>query len=132
MLKMEVIGNLGADAEMQNTNGHNYVSFRVAHTDKYTDLAGSEHSNTTWVQCFISGDGGKMLKYLRKGTKVFCRGNIQLRTFSSEKLRQIVAGVSMSVSEIELCGGSQRREVYDDDGTIYTVDDAGKIKVKTE
>ena len=31
MLKAQVIGNLGADAEVKSSNGKQFVSFRVAH-----------------------------------------------------------------------------------------------------
>ena len=34
MLQGEVIGNLGADAEIKEFSGRQYVSFSVAHTEK--------------------------------------------------------------------------------------------------
>ena len=34
MLKIEVIGNLGAAAEVKSNNGENFVTFRVASTNK--------------------------------------------------------------------------------------------------
>ena len=37
MLKVEMIGNLGADAEIKDHQGRKFVSFRVAHTEKWTD-----------------------------------------------------------------------------------------------
>ena len=37
MIKLEIIGNLGADAEIKQYNGNKFVSFRVAHTDKWVD-----------------------------------------------------------------------------------------------
>ena len=35
MIKLEIIGNLGADAEVKVYNGNKFVTFRVAHTDKW-------------------------------------------------------------------------------------------------
>ena len=32
MLKVEIIGNLGADAEIKEANGSKFVTMRVAHT----------------------------------------------------------------------------------------------------
>lgn len=130
MLKGEVIGNIGADAEHKNENGRNYVTFRVAHTDSFVDLAGIKHENTVWVQCFLLGDGGNLTRYLTKGTKVYCRGDMQLRVYSSEKQRQMIAGVSLSVREIELCGAAKKQEVHDSNGVIYSVDSSGLITEK--
>lgn len=132
MLKVEVIGNLGADAVLENKNGRNYVSFRVAHSEKYTDVSGNQHENTTWVQCFIQGDAGKLLQYLKKGAKVFARGNCQLRVYSSPQLKQMVAGLSISCSEVELCGNAQMKVLHDKDGIMYSVDKTGLISEITE
>lgn len=106
MLKMEIIGNLGADAQLQITNGKKFVSFRVANTDSWTDKqTGEIMKSTQWVSCTINGDAGGILPYLRKGTKVFVRGNATIVTYSSPKTHQIEAGVNLFVREIELCGG---------------------------
>lgn len=37
MFKAELIGNLGADALLQSGNDGKFVTFRVAHSVKYTD-----------------------------------------------------------------------------------------------
>ena len=34
MIKLQVIGNLGADAEIKSIAGREYISFRVANTKK--------------------------------------------------------------------------------------------------
>lgn len=108
MIKMEIIGNLGADAQMQVYNGNKYVSFRIANTDSWTDKATGEiKKSTQWVSCTLNGDGGNLLPYLRKGTKIFVRGNAQIVVYSSPKTHQMEAGVNLFVREIELCGGSK-------------------------
>lgn len=108
MIKMEIIGNLGADAQLQVNNGNKFVSFRIANTDTWTDKrTGEIFKATQWVSCSLNGDGGNLLPYLRKGAKVFVRGNAQIVTYSSPKTHQIEAGVNLFVREIELCGGSK-------------------------
>ena len=108
MIKMEIIGNLGADAQLQVNNGNKFVSFRIANTDTWTDKrTGEIFKATQWISCSLNGDGGNLLPYLRKGTKVFVRGNAQIVTYSSPKTHQIEAGVNLFVREIELCGGSK-------------------------
>ena len=108
MIKIEVIGNLGADAQLQVVNGNKFVSFRVANTDSWTDkVTGEIRKTTQWISCSLNGDGGSLLAYLKKGTKVFVRGNANMVTYSSPKTHQIEVGVNLYVREIELCGGTK-------------------------
>lgn len=111
MIKLEVIGNLGADAEVKVYNGNKFVSFRVAHTDKWVDRqTGVISTQTTWVSCSINGDGGGLTPYLKKGTKVFVRGTPNFVTYSSPTTHKIETGVNLFVRDIELCGGHQEQE----------------------
>lgn len=108
MLRIEMIGNLGADAEVKDNNGRKFISFRVAHSDKWIDaVSGQEHVSTVWVSCALNGDGGKLLQYLKKGVKVFLRGSMSMNIYSSPKTRQMECGLNVSVWEIELCGSPQ-------------------------
>ena len=72
MLKLAVIGNLGADAEIKNFNGETFCSFRVAHTSKYTDRqTGQVIETTQWVSVTINRDTTNLVPFLAKGTKVW-------------------------------------------------------------
>ena len=42
MFKVEMIGNLGADCEVKDSNGSKFVTFRLAHTEKYKQQDGRE------------------------------------------------------------------------------------------
>lgn len=107
MIKVEIIGNLGADAQLQEKNGNKFVAFRVANTDKWVDKStGQIIESTQWISCTLNGDGGSLLPYLKRGAKVFVRGNAQFVIFSSAKTRQMEVGVNLFVREIELCGGA--------------------------
>lgn len=111
MIKVEIIGNLGADAMLQVVNGNEFVSFRVANTDAWTDKqTGEIKKSTQWISCSLNGDGGALLPYLKKGTKVFVRGNAQFVVFSSAKTRQMEVGINLFVREIELCGGAKENQ----------------------
>lgn len=111
MIKVEIIGNLGADAQLQLVNGNKFVSFRVANTDKWTDkTTGEITSSTQWISCSLNGEGGALLPYLKKGTKVFVRGNAQFIIYSSAKSHKMEVGVNLFVREIELCGGVAEQE----------------------
>lgn len=124
MFRVEVIGNLGADAKIISENGKSFISFNVAHTDSWTDDAGQKHETTQWISCTINDSDSKVLQFLKKGKQVFVRGNAKLRVFSSEKERRMVAGISVSVREIELIGGQVRevpKQLNDSTGRLFTV-----------
>ena len=125
MLKVEVIGNLGADAEVKESQGSKFVTFRVAHSEKYTDQQGKEHTNTEWVDCTMNDVESKVIQYLRQGVKVFVRGNARTRVYSSPKDRVMKAGLQISVREVELCGGQTddvpRQLIDPSNGQVFDV-----------
>lgn len=111
MLQLTIIGNLGADAEVKNSNGHQFVSFRVAHTESYNDSQGVKQERTQWVSCALNGDGGGLLPYLVKGTLVCVVGSLTVGIASSQKLRSMVATCNVHVRSIELLSRGQSDEV---------------------
>lgn len=124
MFKGTIVGNLGADAVKQSSNGHEFISFKVADSRKFTDAAGKEHDEVVWVSCTINGDGGKLLPYLVKGAKVMCIGRMSFNVYSSPKDRCMKAGVSLFVESIELVGGSSDsfpKQLFTKDGVLVPV-----------
>ena len=122
MLQLNLIGNLGADAEVKDLNGRRAVCFNVAHTDRWTDENDQKHESTTWVSCIWNGEGGNLLPYLKRGTTVFLSGPISTRVYSSPKERRMVAGLNLRVDHIELVGGKVDdvpSELINDDGLIF-------------
>lgn len=123
MLKVELIGNLGADVEIKESNGSKFATFRVADTTKYTTQQGESKEVTNWIDCTLNNVESKVLPYLKAGVKVFVRGNASLRVYSSKKDRCMKAGLQVSVLEVELCGGnndSVPRQIIDpSDGSIH-------------
>lgn len=125
MRKIIVIGNLGADAEVKSANGTRFVTFRVADTEKWTDEEGKERSDTHWVDCIINNADSKIVPFLKSGTKVYVRGFLRTRLYSSPKLKRMVVGETCVVQDIELCGGISelvpRQVVNMDDGSLIEV-----------
>lgn len=115
MFRVEVIGNLGADAQVKGENGKEFVSFNVAHTDRWTDNSGTTHETTQWVSCIINDAKSKVVQYLTKGKQVFVRGEARLRVYSSEQARAMVAGITIVVREIELVGGRSEQKAEQTD-----------------
>lgn len=124
MNKLEVIGNLGADAEVKTENGKKFVSLSIADTRRRKKSDGTVAESTMWISATINGDGGELLKYLVKGTKVWATGDMEVRTYHSEKQRALVAGVKMFVRDIQLISTNVDdvpRDLYDEDGVAHHV-----------
>lgn len=102
MESLVLIGNLGADAKLVSNNGRPFVSFSVANTERWKDEQGVDHEQTDWVSCALNGENQKLLPYLKAGQKVCCIGKIRTRVYSSAKERRLVAGLNMSVNQLEL------------------------------
>lgn len=122
MERIEITGNLGANAEFRNENGNEFVKFNVGCTDRYEKADGSKVERVTWYSCILNGRQEKLLPYLTKGTKVYVRGEIKLRVFSSEKDRMMKAGANVTVRELELIGGITEavpRQLSDEKGLLY-------------
>ena len=105
MFKVEVIGNLGADCEVKNEQGYKFATFRVAHSERWTDADGKEQTQVIWIDCTLNNIESKVIPFLKAGVKVFVRGFGALRIYSSKKDRMMKAGLTCKVLEIELCGG---------------------------
>jgi len=113
MLTVEIIGNLGGDATVKEFNGRRYISFSVAHTNGYTDAQGQRHENTTWVSCLKSGESN-VLSYLKKGTKVYVRGELSVRTYQAQQ-GGIAVAINCQVREIQLLSRPAEQPGSDED-----------------
>lgn len=123
MLQAILVGNLGADAQVQSSNGSEFVSFRVAHNDRWKDDNGQVHESSVWVDCTMNGKPA-VFEYLRAGTMVFVQGALSTRVYSSAKDRCMKAGIKISVQRVELLGGQADpipRQLVDETGTLHDV-----------
>lgn len=104
MLKVEFVGHIGSDAEIKDFNGKRFIAFNVATSERYKDAQGNTVSRTTWVSCLKPGDGA-VVQYLKKGTQVFCRGNLTAKPYTGRN--GVEAGLNCTVTELELLGSKQ-------------------------
>lgn len=105
MFKVIAIGNLGADAEIKESNGSKFITFRIAHSDRWETENGEKRERTQWIDVIISNAESKVFPFLKQGVKVYVRGNASLRVYSSPKERMMVCGVTVNAQDVELCGG---------------------------
>ena len=135
MLKAELIGNLGADAEIKESNGSKFVTMRVAHSTKYQTESGESRESTIWVDVTMNNAESKVIPFLKAGVRIFVRGSISLRVYSSQKDRCMKAGLTINAQEVELCGGSSddvpRTLILPDSGQIVGVAKYYKADVDT-
>ncbi len=104
MIKLQVIGNLGKDALVNNVNGKNVINFTVAHTEKFKDAQGNQKDKTTWVDCAYWTDRTAVAPYLKKGTQVFVEGQPDVRTYTTQDGRQ-GSSLTLRVVSVQLLGG---------------------------
>lgn len=117
MFKIEVIGNLGADAKLQQSTDSRFYSLNVAHTESNTNKETGEVIKTTsWFSCTINWNAEKLLPFLKTGTKVFVRGSGRSKIFTGHDGKQH-AGINIIVSEIELCGSTNERNRNDSENS---------------
>lgn len=102
MLQLEIIGNIGNDAEVKQINGKTCVSFNVAHSDTRRDANGNEIKTTTWVGVLMSGDGGKLTQYLKKGAKVFVRGRMSVKPYQ-DRNNAWQCAINVYSNDVVLC-----------------------------
>lgn len=109
MLKAEIIGHLGSDVSILGETGHEFAVMRVAHSRKYKDHQGIDHATTTWVDVIVRKDN-PCIPYLKKGTQIQARGNVETRVYSSEKDRCMKAGITINATELHLLSSSKNEE----------------------
>lgn len=103
MIKLQVIGNLGRDAVVNNVNGKSVINFAVAHTEKYKNAQGVQQDKTTWVDCAYWTDRTAVAPYLKKGTQIYVEGQPDVRNYTT---KEGVPGSSLTlrVLSVQLIG----------------------------
>lgn len=74
--KVQLIGQLGADAVVRNAGSMQVANFSVATSERYVDRQGNVHETTEWHQVELWGNGG-VYQYLLKGQQVYVEGSIK-------------------------------------------------------
>lgn len=106
MLQVEIIGNIGNDAQVKDFNGKKYIAFNVAHSEKFKNQQGVETERTTWVSVLKPGESA-VAQYLKKGTPVFVRGDLSVKAYKDNAGNWQV-GVNCLAREVQLLPGGKR------------------------
>lgn len=97
MLKITLIGYIGKDAEVIQSNGKQFAKFSVAvdETNK------NNEKKTRWLTCYTSQD--KLAQWLKKGKQVFVEGNYKIITNIGQDNRSYVTE-AVNATNIQLLG----------------------------
>ena len=110
-----ILGNLGADPELKTTNGGSSVcEMQIATSESWFDKSSNERKErTTWHRVILWGKSAEnCAKYLRKGSKAFVEGRIQVREWQDQSgnKRHTTEIVANSVQFIDTKSGGGQRE----------------------
>jgi single-strand DNA-binding protein len=108
MLKLQVLGTLGKDAEVREVNGKKVINFSIAHNEKYKDAQGNQQEKTVWVECAKWGESTGIAPYLKKGTKVWVDGNPSIKQYQKQD-GTTASSFGLQVLAIELLGSNQQQ-----------------------
>jgi single-strand DNA-binding protein len=117
MLKLQLIGNLGQDAEVKSIESGQLITFSVAATT-------SKKDTSVWVSCvkFVKhGESTAVAQYLKKGGKVYVEGMPEINIYTN-KDGESKATLKCLVNQIELLGiGERSQSVTEDKPANYMV-----------
>lgn len=119
-----IIGNLGSDAEFKTKDGREFVTFSIGVNDRWKDADGTDHEETQWLSCVLSGRNENLLPYLIKGASVCVIGRTKSKLYSSPKDKMMKAGNNIDVIRIELIGRKPDEipsMLYDSNGVGHQV-----------
>ena len=110
--KVTLIGNLGADPDVRNTqNGDKVANVSLATTERWKDQSGMQQERTEWHRVvFFGGVANVVENYLRKGSKIYVEGKLQTRKWQDQ------SGQDRYTTEVVVSGFG---------GTMVMLDSAG-------
>lgn len=129
--KVLLIGRLGRDPELRNTqSGQLVASFSIATDETYTNHEGQKIQKTEWHRISVWGKQADFCgKYLAKGRLVYVEGKIETRKWQDK------AGIDRYTTEIKaerLVVLDSRQEGFAPSGESSDFDDDSKQDFASE
>jgi len=104
-LEIEIVGNIGSDAVLKETNGRKVLNFSVAHSERFKKQDGTITETTTWLNCSY-WDAEKVAPYLKKGTTILVKGKPSVNVYQNKQGHH-VADLRCQVSVLRLLSGKK-------------------------
>lgn len=105
MQRIEIIGNIGRDAEVKDFNNNQVINFPVAVTERINN-----ENRTIWFEIAKWGNNVAVAPYLKKGTKVFISGKVNNRGYINQQSGDVVIVNGINAFEIELLGDAPQQQ----------------------
>jgi single-strand DNA-binding protein len=116
MLRVSLVGNLGADPEIKySQKGTQIVSFRVAVNQVRTGPDGERQENTEWFRVRVANRMVEFVQRLTRGTRVLVIGRLDISHYMS-KDGEPRTGFDVWADEVQLMSG--RTPGADADGML--------------
>ncbi len=110
MNRIEIIGNIGIDAEVKDLGTNQVINFSVGVSESYVKKDTNEKiTNTTWFECAKWGNNTQIAQYLKKGQQVYIMGKPNNRAWQNEQ-GEIKVVNGLLVNEIKLLGRKQSND----------------------
>lgn len=103
LIRTEIIGHIGQDAEVKDVGNNQVINFKVAVTETWKNQQGEKQSKTTWFEVSKWGNNVAIASYLKKGTLVYVEGKPESRAYINNE-GQDVAVNGIKARDIQLLG----------------------------
>jgi len=125
MLRVSLLGNLGADPEVRfNAKGSAIVSFRVAVNQVRTGTDGERQENTEWFRVRVMGRQTDFAQRLGKGSRVLVFGRLDISHYTSRE-GEARTGFDVWADDVQSMAAGQRA-LNEPDGLIDADQGAGE------
>ena len=107
-----LLGNVGSDPEIRESNGGKFATFRLATTDKgYTKRDGTQVPERTEWHNIVANSNivGVIENYVRKGTKLYIEGKLRTRKYTARDNTERTV-TEIYIDNLELLGGKQQEQ----------------------
>lgn len=107
--QVTLIGNLGSDPELKQTNAGAVLVMRIATTESYLDRNRQRQERTEWHTVIVWGNRAEGLaRILGKGHKVGITGGLRTQSWEANDGTKRYR-TEIHAQRVVLCGGGQRQ-----------------------
>jgi single-strand DNA-binding protein len=75
MEQMTIIGHVGRDSEIMETNGNKFLKFSVGCYSSYKNNEGQKVEKTNWYN--VISKQTNLYEFIKSGTKIYISGNLR-------------------------------------------------------
>lgn len=97
--KVTLIGLVGKDPEVRETNNAKVATFTLATSERYKDKNGEYQTNTEWHNLVCWRQAEFVEKYITKGAQVYVEGKLRTRSWEKDGEKRYVTEIL--VNEIQ-------------------------------